>query len=449
MRQEWIDKYDLRLPRYTSYPTAPHFHPGVNAATYESWLAALPAELPLSLYLHIAYCAEMCWFCGCHTKITKRYEPVADYLDALFLEMNMVADRLGAKRAARHVHFGGGSPTILTPDDLARTIDLVRQRFNLAADAEIALELDPRTADEAYVKAMAKTGFNRASIGVQDFDEKVQKAINRIQPYEVSQRVVEWLRASGIQDVNIDLVYGLPHQTQDSVVELVEKAVELRPRRVALFGYAHVPWMKKHQKLIDETALPDVPLRWKQYLGAAKRLVELGYVAVGLDHFAAPDDELAMALREKRLFRNFQGYTTDSASALIGFGASSIGALPQGYVGNEGGIDAYKRIVREGKLAVMRGVVVSDEDKLRRAVIERLMCDLSVDLKAVAKRFGEQAARFLPEIDRLRPLAEDGICVIAGDVVTVTEEGRPLVRAVAAAFDQYLKSGEQRHAKAV
>ncbi|CAA6603539.1 Oxygen-independent coproporphyrinogen-III oxidase [Rhodospirillaceae bacterium LM-1] len=449
MRQEWLDKYDLRLPRYTSYPTAPHFHAGVNAATYEGWLADLPADLPLSLYLHIAYCAEMCWFCGCHTKITQRYEPVADYLSVLFAEVEMVAARLGRKRKARHIHFGGGSPTILTPEDLSRTIDLMRKHFDVVADAEIAVELDPRTADEPYIKAMAKAGVTRASIGVQDFDEKVQRAINRIQPYEVSLRVIDWLRASGIQDINVDLVYGLPHQTEASVIDLVERAADLRPKRVALFGYAHVPWMKKHQRLIDEATLPDVPERWRQYLSATKRLVELGFVAVGLDHFAAPDDELAIALRERRLFRNFQGYTTDSASALIGFGASSIGALPQGYVGNEGSIDAYKRVIREGKLAVTRGVAVSDEDKLRRAVIERLMCDLSVDLDETARRFGQSPDYFSSELAKLKPLAEDGICAISGHVIAVTEEGRPLVRAVCAVFDTYLKAGEQRHAKAV
>jgi oxygen-independent coproporphyrinogen-3 oxidase len=449
MRQEWLDKYDLRLPRYTSYPTAPHFHAGIAADAYGAWLADLPPELPLSLYLHIAYCAEMCWFCGCHTKITQRYEPVTDYMNALFAEVEMVAQRLGAKRKARHVHFGGGSPTILKPEDLARTLDLMRNKFDVVADAEIAVELDPRTADQAYVQAMAKAGVTRASIGVQDFDEKVQRAINRIQPYEVSARVIDWLRGSGIDEVNIDLVYGLPHQTEASVVDLVERAAGLKPKRVALFGYAHVPWMKKHQRLIDEATLPDVPERWRQYLSATKRLVELGFVAVGLDHFAAPDDELAVALLEKRLYRNFQGYTTDSASALIGFGASSIGALPQGYIGNEGSIDAYKRTIREGKLAVTRGVAVSEEDKLRRAVIERLMCDLAVDLAAVTDRFGLTAAHFAPELARLQPLADDGICSIAGNVVTVTEEGRPLVRAVCAMFDQYLKAGEQRHAKAV
>ncbi|MBF0355982.1 MAG: oxygen-independent coproporphyrinogen III oxidase [Alphaproteobacteria bacterium] len=449
MRLDLIDKYDLRLPRYTSYPTAPHFGPKVDAKVYEGWLAALPQELPLSLYLHIAYCAEMCWFCGCHTKITQRYQPVADYLEVLLAEVEMVAQRLGGKRKARHVHFGGGSPTILSPDDLMRTLDILRARFDVVADAEVAVELDPRTADEAYVQAMAKAGVNRASIGVQDFDERVQKAINRIQPYEVSQRVIGWLKSAGIHEINIDLVYGLPHQTEASVVHLVEKAAGLKPQRVALFGYAHVPWMKKHQRLIDTKALPDVPERWRQYLSATKRLVELGYVAVGLDHFAAPDDALAVALREKRLYRNFQGYTTDSASALIGFGASSIGALPQGYVGNEGSIDAYKRIIREGHLAVMRGVGVSDEDKLRRAVIERLMCDLAVDLDGVTAPFGKTAAHFASELSALKPLAEDGICTLAGNIITVTDDGRPLVRAVCAAFDQYLKAGEQRHAKAV
>ncbi|TAN50241.1 MAG: oxygen-independent coproporphyrinogen III oxidase [Rhodospirillales bacterium] len=449
MRFDLIDKYDLRLPRYTSYPTAPHFGPQVTAGVYETWLAQLPPELPLSLYLHIAYCAEMCWFCGCHTKITQRYAPVADYLECLLTEVDMVAARLGTKRKARHVHFGGGSPTILSPEDLLRTLDALRSRFDVVADAEIAVELDPRTADQAYVRAMAKAGVTRASIGVQDFDERVQKAINRIQPYEVSERVIGWLNDSGIREVNIDLVYGLPHQTEASVIALVEKAAGLKPKRVALFGYAHVPWMKKHQRLIDASTLPDVPERWRQYLSATRRLVELGYVAVGLDHFAAPDDDLAVALKEKRLYRNFQGYTTDSASALVGFGASSIGALPQGYVGNEGSIDAYKRTIREGRLAVTRGVAVSEEDKLRRAVIERLMCDLAVNLDQVAARFNLKASHFAHELAALAPLALDGICVIEGNTITVTEDGRPLVRAVCAAFDQYLKPGEQRHAKAV
>ncbi|MCC7168459.1 MAG: oxygen-independent coproporphyrinogen III oxidase, partial [Rhodospirillales bacterium] len=428
---------------------APHFSPAVGAETYAQWLAAMAPGTPLSLYLHIAYCAEMCWFCGCHTKITQRYQPVADYLDALLREIAMVAERLPARMKARHVHFGGGSPTILSPEDFLKTMDFLRARFDLAKGAEVAVELDPRTADQAYVAAMAKGGVTRASIGVQDFNPKVQQAINRIQPYEVSQRVIDWLRQAGIHGINMDLVYGLPHQTAESVVETIDQAVGLGPQRIALFGYAHVPWMKKHQRLIPEETLPDVPERWRQYEWASRRLVEHGYVAVGLDHFAKPDDELAQALKETRLHRNFQGYTTDSAGSLLGFGASGIGALDQGYVGNEGSIDAYKRIIREGKLATTRGIAITDADRLRRAIIERLMCDLAVDLDKVCAASKAEVGQFAPALASLAPLVGDGVAVIEGHRIRVTDEGRPLVRAICAAFDQYLKAGEQRHSKAV
>ncbi len=449
MRLDLAQKYDLRLPRYTSYPTAPHFTPAVGAARYGEWLAGMDPTTPLSLYLHIAYCAEMCWFCGCHTKITQRYAPVADYLDALWAEIALVAQRLPRRMKARHVHFGGGSPTIMSPEDFLKTMDRLRGLFDLEDGAEVAVELDPRTADEDYVKAMAKAGVNRSSIGVQDFNPKVQEAINRIQPYEVSARVIGWLREQGISEINMDLVYGLPFQTAESVVETIEQAVGLRPKRIALFGYAHVPWMKKHQRLIPEDSLPDVPERWRQYEQATRKLAEMGYVQVGLDHFATPEDELALALKEGRLHRNFQGYTTDSAVALLGFGASGIGALPQGYVANEGGIDAYKRVIREGHLATTRGVGVSQDDLLRRAIIERLMCDMALDLDQVCARFGASAGDFASEMASLAPYAGDGVCVIEGNKVRMTEEGRPLVRAICAAFDRYLKAGEQRHSKAV
>ena len=449
MRLDLAQKYDLRLPRYTSYPTAPHFTPAVGAERYGEWLAGMDPKTPLSLYLHIAYCAEMCWFCGCHTKITQRYAPVADYLDALWSEIALVAQRLPGRMAAGHIHFGGGSPTIMSPEDFLKTMERLRGLFDVEEGAEVAVELDPRTADEAYVKAMAKAGVNRASIGVQDFNPKVQEAINRIQPYDVSARVIGWLREQGIGEINMDLVYGLPFQTAESVVETIEQAVGLGPKRIALFGYAHVPWMKKHQRLIPEDSLPDVPERWRQYEWATHKLAELGYVQVGLDHFAAPDDELAVALKEGRLHRNFQGYTTDSAVALLGFGASGIGALPQGYVANEGGIDPYKRTIREGRLAVTRGVGVSPDDILRRAIIERLMCDMALDLDQVCARFGTDAAQFAPEMAAIAPYAADGVCVIEGNKVSMTEDGRPLVRAICAAFDRYLKAGEQRHSKAV
>jgi oxygen-independent coproporphyrinogen-3 oxidase len=442
MRPDLAAKYDLRVPRYTSYPTAPHFHPGIGAETYRAWLGELDPATPLSLYLHIAYCAEMCWFCGCHTKITKRYAPVAAYMETLLAEVDLVAGALPARMPARHIHFGGGSPTILSAEDFVRTLDTLRRHFAVADGAEIAVELDPRTADEPYVAAMAGAGVTRASIGVQDFDPKVQEAINRIQPYDVTARVIDWLRRHRVPEINIDLVYGLPFQTLDGLIDTIDRAVGFAPRRIALFGYAHVPWMKKHQRLIPEEALPDTTLRWRQYEEGCKRLIDThGYVQVGLDHFAAPDDAMAVALKEKRLHRNFQGYTTDSAAVLIGFGASGIGSLPQGYVANVGEIHEYHRRIGDGTLATARGVAINDDDRLRRAIIERLMCDLEVDLDGL----GEFAA----EIESLAPLVKDGLCVVEGRRITVTEEGRTLVRAVCAAFDRYLRQGEQRHSKAV
>jgi oxygen-independent coproporphyrinogen III oxidase len=451
MRQDLAAKYDLRVPRYTSYPTAPHFHAGVGPETYRGWLSALDPALELSLYLHVAFCAEMCWFCGCHTKITKRYGPVAAYMAALWREVALVAEALPTRMTARHIHFGGGSPTILTAEDFVRTVDLLREHFILKDGAEVAVELDPRTADENYVKAMAGAGVTRASIGVQDLDPVVQKAINRIQPYEVTERVTQWLRHYGVAEVNIDLIYGLPHQTVDGLLATIDKAVTgLRPKRVALFGYAHVPWMKKHQNLIPEAALPDTTVRWAQYEQGCRLLTEThGYVQVGLDHFAAPDDELALSLKEKRLHRNFQGYTTDSAEALIGFGASGIGSLPQGYIANEGEIHKYQRTIADGKLATARGVAVNADDLLRREIIERLMCDLGVDLDQVAAHHGGSGEQFDGELAGLAPMQADGLITIQGRRIAVTDDGRTLVRAVCAAFDRYLKAGEQRHSKAV
>jgi oxygen-independent coproporphyrinogen-3 oxidase len=451
MRPDLAAKYDLRVPRYTSYPTAPHFHPGVTPGTYGGWLKEMDPRLELSLYLHIAFCAEMCWFCGCHTKITKRYGPVAAYMEALWREIEMVADALPGPMTARHIHFGGGSPTILKSADFVRTIDLLKSRFLLKDGAEIAVEMDPRTADEAYIKAMAGAGVTRASIGVQDLDPKVQAAINRIQPYEVTERVVGWLRQYGVPEVNIDLVYGLPHQTLNGLLETIDSSIKgFAPRRVALFGYAHVPWMKKHMKLIPDETLPDTETRWQQYEQGCKLLTEThGYVQIGLDHFAAPDDAMAIALKEKRLHRNFQGYTTDSASTLIGFGASGIGSLPQGYVVNEGEVHAYQRSIAEGRLTTSRGVAISDDDRLRREIIERLMCDLEIDLDVVAARHGVSGNQFEAELTSLAPLQADGLVTVDGHRITVTHDGRTLVRAVCAAFDRYLKAGEQRHSKAV
>ena len=449
MRPDLAAKYDLRVPRYTSYPTAPHFTPIVGAERYAGWLGELDPKTKLSLYLHIAYCAEICWFCGCHTKAARRYEPVADYLDCLLREVDLVADKLPGRMTAGHVHFGGGSPSVLTPEDSVRTLDKLRSRFGFADDAEIAVELDPRTTDRAYITAMAGAGVNRVSIGVQDFNPVVQKAINRIQPYDLTAEVIGWLREDGIDEINMDLVYGLPHQTLESLSETISLTVGLAPKRIALFGYAHVPWMKKHQRLIPEKALPGIEERWCQYESAARQLVNAGYVQIGLDHFALASDPMAAALKQNRLHRNFQGYTTDESETLIGFGASGIGSLPQGYVANEISHDGYKSLIRAGRLATSRGIAVGRDDLLRRSLIERLMCDLSLDLDSICAAWGVDAAEFDQDLARLEPMEADGLLLREGRKITMTKAGRPLVRAACAAFDRYLHKGEMRHSRAV
>lgn len=449
MRNDLIERYDLRVPRYTSYPTAPHFGPSVDGARYRAWLSALDPATPLSLYLHIPYCAQMCFFCGCHTKATRKYEPVVDYLGALADEIQLVAEALPARMRATHIHFGGGSPTILAPRDFAQAMSELGASFEIAPGAGIAVELDPRTTSHEFVGAMADAGVTRVSIGVQDFNPEVQLAIGRVQSPRLTARVVGWLRGHGIDAINMDLIYGLPYQTVDTLIATIDLAAELRPSRIALFGYAHVPWMKAHQRLIPEAALPGLAERWRQYEAAGERLKERGYVAVGLDHFALPDDEIVAAQARGALHRNFQGYTIDAAPALIGLGASGIGALPQGYVANEVDIGRYKAMVREGRLPVARGVAVSGDDRLRREIIERLMCDLAVDLDAIAVHNGLSGYGFEPELSALAPLEADGIVRRDGHRLAVTEEGRPLVRAVCAVFDRYLDQGEARHSKAI
>ncbi|MBE1237526.1 oxygen-independent coproporphyrinogen III oxidase [Phaeovibrio sulfidiphilus] len=447
--RQLADKYDLRLPRYTSYPTAPHFHPGIDPDQYATWLSELPENTPASLYLHIAYCAEMCFFCGCHARVSKRHEPVADYLEVLLKEAELISRTASSPLRITHIHFGGGSPTLLTGDELKHTTDHLRKHFNVADDAEIALEMDPRTATEEYVIAMAKAGFTRASLGVQDMADVVQKSINRIQPMETVENAFNWLHKHGITDINMDLMYGLPHQTTESMLGTMDKVMALKPARVSLFGYAHVPWVKANMKAIDENALPGAAERWDQYLSATANFARLGYVQIGLDHFAAPDDEMAIALKEGKLHRNFQGYTTDTAPALIGMGASGIGYLPQGYVANELDIDTYKSIISEGKLATRRGVALTDEDRLRRDVIERLMCDLKADLGEIAAAYNRPADYFAPELAQMDDLEADGVVARDGQVIQITDLGRTLVRAVCAKFDQYLKPGETRHSRAV
>lgn len=441
--------FSARVPRYTSYPTAPHFHAGVNADIYRGWLAQLPDGMPLSLYVHIPFCDTLCWFCGCHTTVVNRYSPVSAYLDVLFDEIALVAKALAGRHPVTHIHWGGGSPTMLTPPDIRRLGAALRGNFAVAADADFAIEIDPRGFRAETAEALAAIGVNRASIGVQDCDPAVQKAINRIQPMETTAACVQMLRSVGIDRLNIDLIYGLPHQTVEGILRTIDAVLPLEPDRFAIFGYAHVPHFKKHQALIPESVLPDLDARFAQAEAARQRLCARGYVPIGLDHFARPADSMAIAQKEGRLARNFQGYTTDTAPALIGLGASAIGALPQGYVQNIADVPGYRAAIAARKLPVARGVALDCEDRARRAIIERLMCDLAVDLDDVARDYGVPRARFDGSLAALGHLAADGIVTVTGSRITVDPAWRAATRLVCAAFDAYLDNGTARHALAV
>lgn len=442
-------KYAARAPRYTSYPTAPHFGGEVDAESYRAWLTTVPDGSQLSLYVHVPFCASLCWYCGCQATVVNSAEPVAAYLAALRGEVKLVVDALGPGRPVTHLHWGGGTPTMLAGPDFVALSNDMRTRFAFDEAAEIAVEIDPRTMTRQLAVALAEAGVNRVSLGIQDFDPAVQAAVNRVQPYDVVAAAADQLRAAGIDRFSADLLYGLPKQTAETVARAVEMTAELGPDRVSLFGYAHVPWMRPHQKLIHEADLPGPEDRLNMFRTAERALAANGFVAVGLDHFARREDALAVAARTGTLHRNFQGYTTDTADTLIGFGASAIGTLPQGYAQNAPTVPGYRKAIAAGELATVRGVALKDDDRLRRAVIERLMCDFRVDLDELGGPFGADREDFADALLALAPLADDGLVEVNAGRIEVLPEARIAVRSVCAAFDRYLDQGTARHSQAI
>ncbi|UYO45997.1 oxygen-independent coproporphyrinogen III oxidase [Rhodopseudomonas palustris] len=445
-----LDKYaKSSVPRYTSYPTAPHFTKDFPESIYRGWLAQLDTDEPVSLYLHVPFCKQMCWYCGCNMKLAAKYDPVADYVEHLIDEIDLVADALPGTMPVRHLHFGGGTPTVIDPQDLGALMTLLRERFEFLPDAEIAIESDPRTLTEDMAAKIGELGFTRASFGVQEFDPKVQEAINRVQPPEMVARAMQLFKSAGVDRINFDLIYGLPYQTAEDLRRTVEQCVEMKPDRVALFGYAHVPWVAKNQRMIPDESLPKPELRATQADTAAEALVKGGYVRIGIDHFALPGDSLAVAAKTGELHRNFQGYTADAAQTLIGLGATSIGRTPSGYVQNISETGAWARAVEAGKIPVARGHALTQQDNLRAHVIERIMCDGKVDLAAAGKAFGCGDDWYAPEQESLAELQRDGAVVCNGSKVTLTPEGVRLSRVVASVFDTYLRNSSVRHSIAV
>ena len=450
MRADLAASYgEERLPRYTSYPTAPHFSSAIGPDSYARWLAELRAGASASLYLHVPFCREMCWYCGCHTQIVRRDELVAGYQRTLRNEIAQVAETIGHRIKVEHIHFGGGTPTIMQPEAFAELMATMRQKFFVLPSAEIAVEIDPRTLTPDMVDAMRLSGVNRASLGVQSFDPVVQRAINRVQSFEQTASVVDMLRRAGIAGLNFDLIYGLPYQTVASCLDTVRRSLTLAPDRFSVFGYAHVPGFKKHQQMINEAVLPDGLARHDQACAIANALKEAGYVQIGLDHFARPGDSMAVAYEDRTLRRNFQGYTTDKGEVLLGFGASAIGHLPQGYVQNEVQIGAYAQSIAAGRLGTAKGYGLTDDDRLRADIIERIMCEFSADLGDICARHGAEAGAMLDSASRLRPLISDGVVRLDGNRLAVAKDSRFLVRSVAAAFDAHLNPAKQLHSRAV
>ena len=436
-------------PRYTSYPTAPHFEDGFEDAQFRSWLSRLELDRPVSLYLHVPSCREMCWYCGCNMRLAKDYGPVGEYAEWLLKELDLLAAALPGRLTVDHLHWGGGTPTALSPEDMTRAMNRVYDHFEFTDSAELALEADPRTLTQEMIERVGELGFTRASFGVQEFDPVVQRAIQRIQPPEMVAGAVQALRAVGVRAINFDLIYGLPHQTTEKLVESIDRCVEMEPDRVALFGYAHVPWKASNQKMIREEALPGGPERAEQASRAAERLVEHGYVAIGLDHFARPEDALALAAEAGTMRRNFQGYTTDDAETLLAVGTTGIGRTPSGYYQNLPGVRAWSEAIADGRLPVAKSRAFVDDDVLRGEVIEQIMCQGRADCGEIGRRH-EVSERWAADcLAKLDALASEGIVAIEDQTVILAEWARPLARVVAAAFDRYLDEGKGKHAISV
>ncbi|MFA8386363.1 MAG: oxygen-independent coproporphyrinogen III oxidase [Pelagibaca sp.] len=432
--------FDARVPRYTSYPTAAVFSPDTGASFQRRALEALSPDDPVSVYIHIPFCERLCWFCACHTQGTQTLGPVESYIETLEAELDMLREVIPDGLRMGRLHWGGGTPTILPPVLIHRLAKAIRNVFSPADDFEFSVEIDPTMVDRAKIDALAAKGMTRASIGIQDFDPEVQQAIGRLQPFDVTRTCVDDLRSAGITSLNTDLVYGLPHQSLARIEDTIDKVLTFEPDRVALFGYAHVPWVSKRQKLIDEDALPDDLARYVLASRAAERFVDAGLTAIGIDHFARPQDDLATALDAGRLRRNFQGYTADTCQTLIGLGASSISRFPDGYVQNAPATAAYKQRIAAKTFPGARGYHMTARDQLHARAIELLMCTFMLDLAELSREFGPPAYQLRPYLQdmatRFAPFA-----VLEGQRISIAPEGRSLTRIIASVLDQHVPEG--------
>lgn len=439
--------FDARVPRYTSYPTANHFNAEVGPGDMSRWMSEIPAGSEISLYVHIPFCRRLCWFCACRTQGTATAAPVAGYLEIVKQELALVAKHLPNGVTLGRLHWGGGTPTLLDPNMIAELAADIASMAPLAPNAEFSVEIDPNEIDAERLDALAKIGMNRASIGVQDFDPDIQATIGRPQTFETTKDVVDGLRNRGVASLNIDILYGLPHQTERRIADSVQQVLTLSPDRVALYGYAHVPWMARRQAMIPTDALPVPEARLELYETARKLFVWDGYQEIGIDHFARPDDGLARAADAGTLRRNFQGYTDDPSDVLIGVGASSISRFPQGFTQNNPSTSGYHSTIRDGGLATVRGHRFSAEDKVREAMIGALMCDFRIDFNALGKSIGVPASELSARFDGVADVFPDMLDHSA-DRIQIRPKGRPLTRMIARYLDAYA-AGQTGHSAAI
>ena len=437
-----IKRYDKSGPRYTSYPTAVSFHEGFTQTDYEEHAKKSNQHGgPLSLYFHIPFCDTICFYCACNKIATKDYSKTPTYLDYLYKEMEMQAQLIDTSRVVEQLHWGGGTPTFLKHHEIEALMAQTRKVFNLLEDdsGDYSIEIDPRSVSKDTIKLLRDVGFNRFSLGVQDVDEKVQKAVNRIQPIEETQAIIDACRENNAHSISIDLIYGLPLQTVDGFANTLQKAIEMDPDRMSIFNYAHLPTLFKPQRRINEADLPNAEDKLTILQQSIQTLIDAGYVYIGMDHFAKPDDELAIAQMNGSLHRNFQGYTTHAECDLVAMGVSSISSVHHSYSQNEKNIDGYYAAINAGHLPIIRGLSLTDDDVLRRSIIQQLSCHFRLDFKSVEAQFGISfSAYFAEELIHLQPMQADGLLTLEGDSIQVTAKGRLLIRNICMVFDAHL-----------
>jgi len=446
---EWLRKYSRPGPRYTSYPTAPVFTDAFTDADYIALLSD-PArkDVPLSLYFHIPYCESVCYFCACSVIYTRNRQKVDPYLELVLKEMDLLKQQIDPSRRVDQLHWGGGTPTFLTPDRMDAFYSAIKERFDFNPDAEISIELDPREVTEEHIAVLRKHGFNRASLGIQDVNPDVQQAINRVQPIETVIDVYRTIREQGFDGVNFDLIYGLPLQTEDSFDATIDTVIDLHPNRISLFNFAYLPHLKRHQSKIDATALPDTETRLAIFARAVNRFTDAGYVYVGMDHFALPEDELVVAQKNGTLHRNFQGYTTRGGCDLLGIGVTSIGELNNGYAQNHKKVDLYTAALNEGRLPIERGYVRTRDDTIRHRVIMELINHFQLDIPAIEKELDiDFQTYFRDELPGMETFVDDGLVVMTPKKIDISYQGRFVIRNICMVFDAYLKALESKGQK--